>query len=58
MTDLAKQRDSKKRSYDDMSFSEQIILEDYETGKTKRQKQAYTIQRMRPFRCNLGSDND
>ena len=43
--DLAKQRDSKKRSYDDMK--------DYDTGKTKRQKQAYTTQRMKPFRCKL-----
>ena len=32
---LAKQRDDKKRSYDDMTDAEQKILEDYETGRTK-----------------------
>ena len=55
---LSKQRDSKKRSYDEMNDDEQKILEDYETGKTKRLKQAYTTQRIQPFRCNLGADND
>ena len=50
---LAKQRDDKKRSYDDMNDAEQKILEDYETGKTKKAKQDFTTQRMKPFRCKL-----
>ena len=50
---LAKQRDNKKRSYDDMNDAEQKILEDYETGKTKKAKQGFTTPRMKPFRCKL-----
>ena len=46
---LSKQRGDKKRSYDD----EQKILEDYETGRTKKEKQRSTTPRMKPFRCNL-----
>jgi hypothetical protein len=52
---LAKQRDDRKRSYDDMNNGEQKTLEDYETGKAKRTKQSYTIPRMNPFRCNVPS---
>ena len=52
---LAKQRDDRKRSYDDMNNGEQKTLEDYETGKAKRTKQSYTIPRMNPFRCNAPS---
>ena len=36
-----------------MSVAEQIILEDYETGKTKKAKQDFTTPRMKPFRCKL-----
>ena len=50
---LAKQRDDGKSSYDDMDNAEQKILEDYDTGKTKRQKQKFTTQRIKPFRCKL-----
>ena len=50
---LAKQRDDKKRSYDDMNDAEQKILEDYETGRTKNAKQGFTTPRMKPFRCKL-----
>ena len=50
---LAKQRDDKKRSYDDMNDAEQNILHDYETGKTKNAKQDFTTPRMKPFRCKL-----
>ena len=52
---LAKQRDDRKRSYDDMNDAEQKTLEDYETGRAKRTKQSYTIPRMNPFRCNVPS---
>ena len=50
---LAKQRDDKKRSYDDMNDAEQKILEDYETGRTKKAKQGFTTPRMKPFRCKM-----
>ena len=50
---LAKERDDRKRSYDDMNDAEQKILEDYETGRTKKAKQSFTTPRMKPFRCKL-----
>ena len=50
---LAKQRDDKKRSYDNMDDAEKKILEDYETGRTKKAKQGLTFSRMKPFRCEL-----
>ena len=50
---LAQERDDRKRSYDDMNPDEQKILEDYETGKTKKAKQRLTIPRMEPFRSKL-----
>ena len=50
---LAKEKDDRKRSYDDMNDAEQKILEDYETGRTKKAKQRFTGPSMRPFRCNL-----
>ena len=50
---LAKQRDDKKRSYYDMNDAEQKILEDYETGRSKKAKQGLTNPRMKPFRCKL-----
>ena len=50
---LAKQRDDRKRSYDDMNDAEQKILEDYEMGRIKKAKQRFTTPRMKPFRCKL-----
>ena len=50
---LAKERDDRKRSYDDMNDAEQKILEDYETGRTKRAKTRATTPRMKHFRCKL-----
>ena len=50
---LAKQRDDRKRSYDDMNDAEQKTLEDYETGRTKKAKQAFTTPKMKPFRGKL-----
>ena len=50
---LAKQRDDRKRSYDDMDDAEQKMLEDYETGRAKKAKQSSTIPTMKPFRCEL-----
>ena len=50
---LAKQRDDRKRSYDDMNDAEKKTLEDYETGRAKRAKQEITTPRMKPFRCKL-----
>ena len=50
---LAKVLDDHKRSFDEMNDAEQQILEDYETGRTKKQKQRFTTPRMQPFRCKL-----
>ena len=50
---LAKQRDDKKRSYNDMDDAEQKVLEDYESGRTKKAKQGLTTPKMKPFRCKL-----
>ena len=50
---LAKQRDDRKRSYDDMNDFEQKTLEEYETGRTKKAKQAFTTPKMKPFRGKL-----
>ena len=38
-----------------MNNYEKQILEDFETGKTKKAKQRYTTPKMRPFRCTLKS---
>ena len=50
---LAKQRDDKKRLYNDMNKDEQKILEEYETGRTKKAKQGLTTPRMNPFRSKM-----
>ena len=50
---LANERDDHKRSYDEMNDAEQQNLEDYETGRLKKQKQRFTTPRMQPFRCKL-----
>ena len=50
---LAKERKDRKRSYDEMNDAEQKIVEDYETGRTKKQKQRSTTPRLKPFRCKL-----
>ena len=50
---LAKQRDDKKRSYTDMDNAEQKVLEDYESGRTKKAKQGLATPKMKPFRCKL-----
>ena len=50
---LAQERDDYKRSYDEMNSAEQQILEDFETGRTEKQKQRFQAPRMPPFRCNL-----
>ena len=50
---LQKARDDGKRSYDDMHYVEQKILEDFDTGKSKKAKQRFTTPRMKPFRCKL-----
>ena len=50
---LVKQRDDRKRSYDDMNEAEQQTLQDYETGKIKRAKQRLTTSKLEPFRGKL-----
>jgi hypothetical protein len=48
---LAKQRDQKKRTYNDMDDTEQKMLEEYDTGRAEKAKQGFTIPRMKHFRC-------
>ena len=50
---LARQRDYKKRSYDDMHEAEQKILDDWETCRTYNEKQLLTTPQLKPFRCKL-----
>ena len=50
---LVQERDDCKRSYDEMNDDEQKILEDYETGKTKKALHESTTPRLKPFRCKL-----
>ena len=50
---LAKQRDDGKRFYDDMHHVDQKILDDFDTGKSKKAKQDCTTPKMKPFRCKL-----
>ena len=50
---LVKERDGGKRSYWDMNDAEQKTLEDFETGRSQKEKQRSTLQRLKPFRCQL-----
>ena len=50
---LVQERESRKRSFDEMNTDEQTILEDFETGRTKRAKIRFTTPKLRPFRCKL-----
>ena len=54
---LAQERDDHKRSYYEMNDDEQQVLEDYETGRTKKEKERLTTQRMKPFRSKLKSND-
>ena len=47
---LVLQRDSNKRSYNDMNASEQQVTEEYETGRTKRVKLDHAIPVLQEFR--------
>jgi hypothetical protein len=50
---LATARDSLKRKFEDMSPTEQSVLEDYETGKTEKHRRAYVVAPDKPFRGEL-----
>ena len=54
---LVQERENRKRSYDEMNADEQKILEDFETGKTKRAKTRSTTPKLKPFRCNLHTND-
>ena len=47
------QRDDRKRSYGNMHYFEQKILDDFDTGKSKKAKQGFTQPEMKPFRCKM-----
>ena len=49
---LVLQRDSNKRSYNDMNASEQQVIEEYETGRTKRVKLDHAIPVLQVFRSS------
>ena len=46
---LAKQRDSGKRKFEDMSATEQQILEDFETDKSKRRYEKIRVRKLPYF---------
>ena len=50
---LAQQRDDRKRTYDEMNVAEQKDLDDFDTGKTKREMQRSTTQKLKLFRGKL-----
>ena len=50
---LAEQRDAKKRKYEDMSATEQQILEDYDCGRAENDRRTLTIKPDPPFRGTL-----
>ena len=50
---LVEQRESGKRSFEDMDHAEQEMLESYETGKAEKAKQDASLPKMNPFRCEL-----
>ena len=50
---LVQERENHKRSFDEMNTDEQTILEDFETGRTKRAKTRATTPKLNPFRCKL-----
>ena len=54
---LVQEREDRKRSYDDMNADEQKTLEDFETGRTKRAKTRSTTPKLKPFRCNLHTND-
>ena len=54
---LCEQRDSNKRGYDEMSVTERITLEDYDTDKLrKRVNEASLRVNRKPFRGSLRLD--
>ena len=50
---LAEQRDSRKRKFDDMSATEQQILEDFETDKARKRYEATCAKKMPIFRGEM-----
>ena len=46
---LAKQRDSGKRKFEDMSATEQQTLEEFETNKSKRRHEAMRVRKLPYF---------
>ena len=50
---LAKQRNAGKRSYANMHSLDRKILDDFDSGKSKKAKQALTQPRLKPFRCKM-----
>ena len=54
---LLQERESNKRTFYEMNTDEQTILEDFETGRTKRARTSFTTPKLRPFRCKLHSND-
>ena len=50
---LQKQRDDKKRKYDDMTATEQLHLENFETGKSENRLKQLTMKNMPPFKGKM-----
>ena len=54
---LVKQRNSKKRTFEEMNEVEQQALEDYETGRTKKAKLYHGSKNLASFRCSRSAWN-
>ena len=50
---LQKQRDDNKRKYDDMSATEQLHLENFETGKSEKRLNQLTMKNLPPFKGKM-----
>ena len=50
---LAEQRDSRKRKFDDMSATEQQVLEDFDTRKSQKQYEQALVKKLPYFRGKM-----
>ena len=50
---LAKERDSGKRKFDEMSATEQQLVEDYDSDRLKKRYKETKIEKLPPFRGKI-----
>ena len=52
---LAKDRDDGKRAFDDMSVADQLLLEDFDTGRLHKRRREIVGDRLPSFRSQMPS---